>query len=114
VTSLFDGLAERVGEWEREQAEEQERRGGWRRGAGTPRLAEVQMGRSKMPQQGHVKWYNPDKGFGFITLEEGGDVFVHRSAIGARYGDLREGQRVDFDVVDGPKGPQAQNVEPLD
>jgi len=63
---------------------------------------------------GTVKWFNPDKGFGFIEQQGGPDVFVHFSAItegdpGRR--NLEEGQRVEFDVVDGAKGPQAQNVK---
>jgi CspA family cold shock protein len=61
-----------------------------------------------------VKWYDADKGYGFITLEEGGDVFVHHSAIRpGGFRSLHEGQGVSLDVVEGPKGPQAQNVEPL-
>jgi cold shock protein len=60
---------------------------------------------------GTVKWFNADKGFGFISPESGPDVFVHFSAIQASgYRSLDEGQTVEFDVVDGPKGPQAANV----
>lgn len=60
---------------------------------------------------GTVKWFNADKGFGFISRESGPDVFVHFSAIqGNGYRSLDEGQTVEFDVVDGPKGPQAANV----
>jgi CspA family cold shock protein len=60
---------------------------------------------------GTVKWFNADKGFGFISPESGPDVFVHFSAIQASgYRSLDEGQTVEFDVVEGPKGPQAANV----
>jgi CspA family cold shock protein len=60
---------------------------------------------------GTVKWFNPEKGFGFITQEEGPDVFVHFSAIqGAGYRNLEENQKVEFDVSQGQKGPQASNV----
>ncbi|HSL68045.1 MAG TPA: cold-shock protein [Actinomycetota bacterium] len=63
---------------------------------------------------GTVKWFNPDKGFGFITPEEGPDVFVHFSAIqGEGYRNLEENQRVEFDIVQGQKGPQASNVRPI-
>jgi CspA family cold shock protein len=62
---------------------------------------------------GTVKWFNADKGFGFISPESGPDVFVHFSAIQTSgYRSLDEGQTVEFDVVDGPKGPQAANVRP--
>ncbi len=62
-------------------------------------------------EQGIVKWFNADKGFGFISRENADDVFVHFSAIqGSGYRSLEEGQRVNFDVVQGPKGPQAENV----
>lgn len=63
---------------------------------------------------GTVKWFNPEKGFGFIAQDEGGpDVFVHYSAIASTgYRELSEGQKVQFDVVQGPKGPQAENVTP--
>ena len=60
---------------------------------------------------GTVKWFNADKGFGFISPESGPDVFVHFTAIQASgYRSLDEGQTVEFDVIDGPKGPQAANV----
>ena len=62
--------------------------------------------------QGTVKWFNNDKGFGFIAPENGGkDVFVHHTAIqGSGYKSLNEGDRVQFDVTAGPKGDQAANV----
>jgi len=62
--------------------------------------------------QGTVKWFNSEKGFGFITPDQGDkDVFVHYSAIsGNGYRNLEETQRVEFDVEAGPKGPQASNV----
>jgi CspA family cold shock protein len=65
--------------------------------------------------QGTVKWFNAEKGFGFIAQENGGDdVFVHYSAIQSQgYKSLDENQRVEFDVTQGPKGPQAENVRPL-
>ena len=64
-----------------------------------------------MREQGTVKWFNGSKGFGFIEREEGKDVFVHYSAINEEgYKSLDEGQRVEFDVVAGPKGDQAANV----
>ena len=60
---------------------------------------------------GVVKWFNNEKGFGFISVEGEGDVFVHFSAItGEGYKSLEEGQSVQFDVVEGAKGPQAANV----
>lgn len=61
--------------------------------------------------QGIVKWFNAEKGFGFISREDGDDVFVHFSAIqGSGFRSLEEGQRVTFDIVQGPKGLQAENV----
>ena len=65
-------------------------------------------------QTGTVKWFNADKGFGFIETEEGTDVFVHFSAIqGEGYKTLDEGQRVEFEVTQGNRGPQAENVTKL-
>ncbi|MCZ8514726.1 cold-shock protein [Paenibacillus filicis] len=62
-------------------------------------------------QTGTVKWFNAEKGFGFIEVEGGGDVFVHFSAIeGEGYKSLDEGQRVQFNVTQGNRGPQAENV----
>ncbi|HEY6739734.1 MAG TPA: cold-shock protein [Actinopolymorphaceae bacterium] len=64
--------------------------------------------------QGTVKWFNADKGYGFISVDGGQDVFVHYSAIQANgYRSLDENQRVELDVVQGPKGPQAENVRTL-
>lgn len=65
--------------------------------------------------QGVVKWFNAEKGYGFITRDDGqGDVFVHYTAIQERgFRALEEGQRVAFDIVEGPKGLQAQNVVKL-
>lgn len=64
-----------------------------------------------MAEQGTVKWFNAAKGFGFITRQTGEDVFVHFSAIQSEgYKSLDEGQSVQFDVVKGPKGLQAENV----
>ena len=60
---------------------------------------------------GKVKWFNAEKGYGFIEREEGGDVFVHFSAIQADgFKTLEEGQAVEFDVFEGPRGEQAANV----
>jgi CspA family cold shock protein len=64
-----------------------------------------------MSERGTVKWFNAAKGYGFITRQSGGDVFVHHSAIqSAGFRTLDEGQEVEFVVVDGPKGPQATEV----
>ncbi len=63
---------------------------------------------------GTVKWFNETKGFGFIEREDGPDVFVHFSAIqGDGLKTLADGQKVEFDVTDGQKGPQAENVVPI-
>jgi cold shock protein len=65
--------------------------------------------------QGTVKWFNADKGFGFIAIDGGGaDVFVHYSAIASSgYRTLEDNQRVEFEVVQGDRGPQADQVRPL-
>ena len=65
--------------------------------------------------QGTVKWFNAEKGFGFIAQEDGGDdVFVHYSAIQSNgYKSLDENQKVEFDVTQGPKGPQGEHFRPL-
>jgi len=64
--------------------------------------------------KGKVKWFDNKKGYGFITPEDGKDVFVHHTAIqGDGYKTLQEGQEVEFDIVQGPKGEQASNVTKL-
>jgi CspA family cold shock protein len=64
---------------------------------------------------GTVKWFNADKGYGFITPDDGGaDVFAHFSAIqSSGYRSLEENQKVEFDTTEGQKGPQAENIRPL-
>ncbi len=63
---------------------------------------------------GTVKWFNAEKGFGFITGEDGNDVFAHFSQINSGgFKTLEEGQKVSYDVVKGPKGPQAENITVL-
>lgn len=62
-------------------------------------------------QQGTVKWFNAKKGYGFISDEQGNDVFVHFSALNMDgFKELKDGESVEFDVIDGEKGPQAANV----
>lgn len=77
------------------------------------RCATVLGGKSNM-QNGKVKWFNNEKGFGFIEVEGGDDVFVHFTAIeGDGYKSLEEGQEVSFEIVEGNRGPQAANVTKL-
>lgn len=72
------------------------------------------VGGNVLKTNGTVKWFNATKGYGFITTEEGKDVFVHFSAIqGEGFKTLDEGQRVSFEVTQGSKGPQASDVEKL-
>ncbi|HOO56401.1 MAG TPA: cold-shock protein [bacterium] len=67
-----------------------------------------------MREKGKVKWFNESKGFGFIEREQGNDVFVHYTAIRSEgFKTLQEGQEVEFEVVTGPKGDQASEVEAL-
>ena len=67
-----------------------------------------------MLAQGTVKWFSNEKGYGFIEREQGEDVFVHHTKIASEgYRTLTEGQRVEFDVEQGPKGLQATNVQPV-
>lgn len=74
-------------------------------------MEQQQAAGSAESKRGRVKWFNDHKGYGFIEREEGPDVFVHYSAIsGEGYKSLTEGQEVTFELVDGAKGPQAQNV----
>ena len=78
------------------------------------RSAALQAQEGTLAEQGTVKWFSNEKGFGFISREGEDDVFVHFSAItGEGYKSLTEGQSVEFDVVDGPKGKQAANVRPV-
>jgi CspA family cold shock protein len=78
------------------------------------RLDKSRKGGCKALAEGKVKWFNEKKGFGFIENDEGGDVFVHFSAIqGEGFKTLYEGQRIRFDVEQGKKGPAAVNVQPL-
>ena len=68
-----------------------------------------------MRSTGTVKWFNPEKGYGFITRDDGPDLFVHHSAIqGTGFKTLNEGERVEFDIVQGQKGPAAENLVRLD
>ena len=84
-----------------------------RSGGSVPGPSRVFEGGSRLAQ-GTVKWFSNEKGYGFIEREGGEDVFVHFSAISQEgYKSLTEGQRVEFEVVQGPKGAQAANVMPV-
>ncbi len=66
------------------------------------------------PEQGTVKWYNNEKGYGFVSRDSGDNVFVHHTAIqGSGFKSLNEGDKIEFEVAKGPKGLQAQNVVKL-
>ena len=84
----------------------------WAQGVTRRSSSVVEVEGVKKMAQGTVKWFNDSKGFGFIAQDDGPDVFVHFSAItGEGFKSLVEGERVTFDVQDGPKGPQAANVQ---
>lgn len=77
-------------------------------------MKEFSLGGFRNMKQGTVKWFNAEKGFGFIEVEGENDVFVHFSAINQDgYKSLEEGQSVEFEVVEGDRGPQAANVVKL-
>jgi CspA family cold shock protein len=78
---------------------------------GRDKVLQILGGSLFMKERGRVKWFNDSKGFGFISRENGPDVFVHHSAIQSEgFRTLAEDQEVEFEVVQGQKGPQAQNV----
>jgi CspA family cold shock protein len=83
--------------------------------ADVPSTGLRRKGRETLVSTGTVKWFNAEKGYGFITQDDGGpDVFVHFSAIsGTGYRNLEENQKVEFEVTQGQKGPQAANVRPV-
>jgi len=73
-----------------------------------------QQGKEVVVAEGTVKWFSNEKGYGFISQPDGEDVFVHFTAIQSEgYKSLQEGQTVEFEVTDGPKGKQASNVRPV-
>jgi CspA family cold shock protein len=79
-----------------------------------PSLTKGIIRKENMKEQGTVKWFNNEKGYGFISRESGDDVFVHHSAIQATgFKSLNEGDRIEFNVTKGPKGLQAQDVVKL-
>jgi CspA family cold shock protein len=75
-----------------------------------PCVAKTETG-TRVRERGTVKWFNDVKGYGFITRQNGEDVFVRYWAIQAPFRSLQEGQTVEFEIVKGPKGPQAENVQ---
>jgi CspA family cold shock protein len=86
----------------------------WSEVAGPRERRKAAHRKEATPMRGTVKWFSDQKGFGFITPENGEDVFVHFSGIAAQgYRSLSEGQAVEFDVTQGQKGPQATNVRPV-
>ena len=87
----------------------------WPARLGPAECGAVQQERDRHMAQGTVKWFNAEKGFGFIAVDGGGaDVFVHYSAIQSDgYRSLDEGQRVEFEITQGQKGPQADAVRPV-
>jgi CspA family cold shock protein len=77
-----------------------------------PGAGQYQVSATPMPEKGRVKWFSEAKGYGFIARDGGDDVFVHYTAITIEgFKTLQEGQEVEFDVVQGGKGPQAENVK---
>lgn len=78
-------------------------------------MASIGLAKEQDVAVGTVKWFNPDKGFGFITPDGGGaDVFAHYSAISSSgFRSLEDNQRVEFDITQGPKGPQAANIRTI-
>jgi len=83
-----------------------------KRGPAPPGRGAASTSKKVKMAQGTVKWFNGDKGYGFIAVEGGPDVFVHFSAItGSGYRNLEEEQKVEFDITQGQKGPQAENVK---
>jgi len=84
------------------------------RGAVQPVFSFFHVKEYRSMPRGKVKWFNGAKGFGFIEQEEGADVFVHFSEIQVEgFKTLQENQEVEFDIVEGPKGLQSQNVKPV-
>jgi CspA family cold shock protein len=82
--------------------------------ASLPTMDRIFGGYGSMRVKGKVKWFSDSKGYGFISQENGPDVFVHHSNIaGEGFRTLEEGQEVEFEIVEGKKGPQAQNVVKL-
>ena len=77
----------------------------------SPNLTDLILGGMLLIMLGRVKWFNKEKGYGFIEREDGDDVFVHYSAIQEEgFKSLNEGQEVEFEIVEGSRGPQAANV----